>query len=139
MTDGRQRDIAVGATFAVTYTVDDPRAIGFMGPELRVYGTPFIVLDTEQACRLWLLDHISPDEDSVGYLVEIRHKRPTPMGMTATHDAKVVEVDGDRVTFEVSVRDAIEEVATVRHTRVIVEKTRLAKTVQAKRDRAATA
>ncbi|MEJ0068868.1 MAG: LysR family transcriptional regulator [Pseudomonadota bacterium] len=129
------RDIPVGTTFTRTFTVDDTRAISFMGPELRVYATPWIVQDLEYACRDWLLEHIAAEEDSVGFRVKIQHKRGTPLGMTVTHTVTVATVDRDRVTFEIAVRDPIEEVATARHTRVIVEKARLARIVQAKRDR----
>jgi fluoroacetyl-CoA thioesterase len=94
------RDIPIGSVFSRQFTVDEARAIDFMGPELRVYATPWIVQDLEYACRDWLLDHI------------------------------------DRVSFEIVVRDAVEIVATARHTRVIVDKARLVRMIQAKRDRA---
>jgi predicted thioesterase len=56
--------------------------------------------------------------------------------MTVRHDVTVAAVERDRVTFDITVRDPLEEVATARHTRVIVEKARLARLIQAKRDRA---
>jgi predicted thioesterase len=130
------RAIPVGTVFTREFLVDDTRAIAFMGPELRVYATPWIVQDLEYACRDWLLGHIGPEEDSVGYVVEIQHKRGTPLGMTVRHDVTVAAVERDRVTFDITVRDPLEEVATARHTRVIVEKARLARLIQAKRDRA---
>jgi fluoroacetyl-CoA thioesterase len=129
------RDIPIGSVFTRRFTVDAARAIDFMGPELRVYATPWIVQDLEYACRDWLLGHIGRNEDSVGFVVEIQHKRPTPLGMAVVHDGTVVAVDGDRVSFEIVVRDAVEVVATARHTRVIVEKARLVRLVQAKRAR----
>jgi fluoroacetyl-CoA thioesterase len=130
------RDIPVGSRFTRQFTVDDARAIAFMGPALRVYATPWIVQDLEYACRDWLLDHIGSHEDSVGFVVEIEHRRPTPLGMAVTHDGEVVGVEGDRVRFEIVVRDAVEVVATARHTRVVVDKARLVRMVQAKRERA---
>jgi predicted thioesterase len=129
------RNIPVGTVFTREFLVDDTRAISFMGPELRVYATPWIVQDLEYACRDWLLGHIDKDEDSVGSVVEIQHKRGTPLGLRVTHSVTVAAIDRDRVTFEIVVRDPIEEVATARHTRVIVEKARLARLIQAKRDR----
>jgi fluoroacetyl-CoA thioesterase len=130
------RDIRIGSVFSRQFTVDEARAIDFMGPELRVYATPWIVQDLEYACRDWLLDHIGSNDDSVGFVVEIQHKRPTPLGMAVMHDATVVAVEGDRVSFEIVVRDTVEIVATARHTRVIVDKGRLVRMIQAKRERA---
>jgi predicted thioesterase len=129
------RDIPIGSSFRRQFIVDESRAISFMGPALRVYATPWIVQDLEYACRDWLLGHIGSHEDSVGFVVEIQHKRPTPLGMAVTHDGEVVAVEGDRVTFEVVVRDPVEIVATARHTRVVVDKARLVRMVQAKRER----
>jgi predicted thioesterase len=128
--------ITVGEKFTRTFEVDDTRAISFMGPERRVYATPRIVQDLEHSCRDWLLSHIGPDEDSVGFRVEVEHKRGTPMGMTVTHEFEVVSVDRARVTFAITVRDNLEEVATAKHTRVVVAKSRIAEAIQAKRARA---
>jgi predicted thioesterase len=128
-------DIPIGATFTRTVTVDDARAIGFMGPELRVYATPAIVQDLEFACRDWLVGQLDAEHDSVGFLVEIQHKRGTPLGAVVTHDGRVAAVERNRVTFEVVVRDTLEEIASARHTRVIVEKAKLARLIEAKRAR----
>ena len=56
-----------------TVLVDDRRAIAFMGPELRVYGTPSMIEDMEMACRNLLLESLPEGEDSVGtrgYLID---------------------------------------------------------------------
>ena len=128
--------VTVGQKFSRTFTVDETRAISFLGPELRVYATPRIVQDLEFSCRDWLLGHVEEGHDSVGFRVEVEHKRGTPMGMTVTHEIEVVEVDRSRITFSITVRDTLEEVATGRHTRVVVAKSRVAEAVQAKRARA---
>ena len=125
--------IESGAEFSRSVTVDEGRAIGFMGPQLRVYATPSIVNDLESACRDWLLGRIGAGEDSVGVRVEIEHRRPTPLHMQVTHRARVVAVDGRRVSFAVVVSDAVEEVARASHQRMIVEKDRLAAAIEAKR------
>jgi fluoroacetyl-CoA thioesterase len=124
-----------GSRFSRSFSVDRGRTIGFMGPQLRVYATPAIVQDLETACREWMLERIDPGEDSVGAVVEIEHLRPTPLGMEATHAVTVTRVEGRRIFFEITVRDAIEEVARARHQRVVVAKDRLAAAVKAKRDR----
>jgi hypothetical protein len=55
--------IIPGAEFSRSFIVDESRAIGLMGPELRVYATPSIVHDLETACRDWLLGRIGAGED----------------------------------------------------------------------------
>ncbi len=127
--------IEPGARFSRSFAVDASRAIGFMGPELRVYATPSIIHDLETACRDWLLERIGEGEDSVGAVVEIQHLRPTPLGAAATHEVTVSRIEGRRVSFDITVRDAVEEVARARHQRVIVDKARLAAALRAKREK----
>ncbi len=125
-------EIPVGAAFTRAFTVDQARVIDFMGPEIRVYATPAMIHDIEVTCRDWLLSYLEEGEDSVGARVEIAHDRPTPLGMAVTHSVRVGAVAGRRVSFEIVVRDAIEEVAHARHDRVIVDKARLAAAVRRK-------
>jgi fluoroacetyl-CoA thioesterase len=128
-------EIPAGATFTRTFTVDRTRVIDFMGPEIRVYATPAMIHDIEVTCRDWLLTYLGEGEDSVGARVEIAHERPTPLGMAVTHSVQVGAVAGRRVSFEITVRDAVEEVAHARHDRVVVATARLAAAVRRKGER----
>lgn len=126
-------DIKPGLAHTVTHTVDDARAINFMGDDLRVYATPSIVNDLEYGCRDLLKLHLPDDEDSVGAYVEVEHLRPTPIGFEATHKIVVEAVDSRRVTFGIEVHDGVELVARGQHTRMIVKIERLKAMVAAKR------
>jgi fluoroacetyl-CoA thioesterase len=121
-----------GLEHTVTHEVDDRRAIRFMGEDLRVYSTPYIVEDLEFACRDFLLAHLDEGEDSVGAVVEIEHLRPTPMGFEATHRVTVEKVDGRRIGFRVEVHDGVEVVARATHDRFVVKVDRMKKAVAAK-------
>lgn len=116
--------LKVGLDFASKKFVAKERTIGFMGEDLRVYATPFMVQDTEHTCRDFILEHLDDGEDSVGARVEIDHLGPTLVGQTVEFVGKVVEVDGPRVMFEVEIHDEIDTVGRVKHTRFIVEKSR---------------
>lgn len=123
-----------GVVTEVEHTVDDARAISFMGDDLRVYATPSIVHDLEYACRDLILAHLEDGQDTVGARVEIEHLKPTPLGMAVRHVVTVEEVKGRSVTCSIEVHDAMEKVATARHTRFIVDVVRLKKAVAQKRD-----
>ena len=123
-----------GLTRETRHTVDDTRAISFMGDDLRVYATPSIVHDLEYACRDLILEHLEDGQDSVGARVEIEHLKPTPMGMDVRHVVTVEDVKGRSVTCTVEVHDDMEKVATARHTRFVVDIARLKKAVAQKRD-----
>lgn len=119
-----------------TLVVDEQRCISFMGPENMVYATPHMVSDMEYTCRDLLLRHLDEGEDSVGAHVTIDHLAATPMGMLVTIEAKIIEVDRRRVTFEVVARDVIEECGRARHVRFIVDKKKSMERIAAKRIKA---
>lgn len=126
--------LAPGLACEVQHVVDNARAISFMGDELRVYATPSIVSDLEYACRDLIFAHLEDGMDTVGARVEIDHLKPTPMGMVVRHVVTVEEVNGRSVTCAVEVYDAVEKVATARHTRFVINVARLKKAVAQKRD-----
>jgi len=116
--------------------VDESRCIGFMGKEGMVYATPRMVSDVEYTCRDFLLEYLDPGEDSVGAHVSIDHLAATPLGLKVTIDARIVEVDRRRVTFEFSVRDPIEECGRGKHVRFVVDTAKSRERLAAKRAKA---
>jgi fluoroacetyl-CoA thioesterase len=108
------------------------RTIGFMGEEARTYATPSMILDIEHTCRELIIEHAEAGEDSVGMEVAVKHLAPTLMGMTAEITVRVISVDGRKVTFEVSVRDELDNVGAGNHMRFVVEKAKTLERLKAK-------
>ena len=113
--------LAAGLAAQKEIVVDESRCIGFMGKEGMVYATPRMVSDVEYTCRDFLLEHLDPGEDSVGAHVSIDHLAATPLGLTATVEIRIAEVDRRKVTFEFSVRDPVEQCGRGRHVRFVVD------------------
>ncbi len=113
-------------------TVGRERTIGFMGEEARTYATPSMVLDIEHTCRELIIEHADPGEDSVGMEVAVKHLAPTLMGMTVEIAVRVAAVEGRKVSFEVTVKDELEDVGTGTHTRFVVDKSRTFERLKAK-------
>jgi fluoroacetyl-CoA thioesterase len=113
--------LVAGLTTVRELTVDRERTIGFMGEKARVYATPMMVRDIEMTCRELLLPHLDAGEDSVGTRVEIDHLAATLLGMTVKIEAKLTEVKGRAVTFEVSAHDGIDQCARCKHARFVVD------------------
>jgi fluoroacetyl-CoA thioesterase len=101
--------------------VDEPRVIGFMGDDCRVYATPRIISDVEYTCREFLLSHLDPGEDSVGTQVHWHHVGPALLGAEVTIEIKVIKVEGRRVTVEAKVSDGADAVAHGTHERFVVD------------------
>ena len=128
--------LAEGVSGVREVVVDRDRTIDFMGEDLRVYATPMLVKDIETTCRELLLAHLDPGEDSVGTRVEIDHLAPTLLGMNVHIEARVAELKGRAVTFEVAARDPLDAICRCRHSRFIVDVSQTAKRLAAKAQKA---
>jgi len=121
-----------GLTLTRRIDVDRDRTISFMGDECRVYATPLMLYDVEFACRDLVKDHLDPGKDTVGTRVELDHVGATLLGMWVEITVKLAKVEGPAVSFDFTVRDAVEEVARGRHNRYIVGVEKTAQRLKAK-------
>jgi fluoroacetyl-CoA thioesterase len=121
-----------GLTLSRRIDVDRERTISFMGDECRVYATPLMLYDIEFACRDLLKEHIDPGKDSVGTRVELDHVGATLLGMWVEITVTLATVEGAAVSFDFTVRDAVEEVARGKHNRYIVGIEKTAQRLKAK-------
>ena len=124
--------LQAGVTKTRRIVVDRPRTIGFMGEEGRVYGTPFMILDIEETCRLLIKDHADATEDSVGIEVSIKHLAATLPGMTVEIAVKVASVEGRKVVFETHAKDELDTISTGSHARFVVDIPKTAERLKAK-------
>ena len=113
--------LAAGVSITREVVIDRERTIDFMGEAARVYATPMLVKDIEVTCRELLLAHLDAGEDSVGTRVELDHLAATLLGMKVKIEAKVSEVKGRAVTFEVSAHDGLDAVCRCKHVRFVVD------------------
>ena len=121
-----------GLTLTRRIEVNRDRTISFMGDECRVYATPLMLYDVEFACRDLVKEHLEPGKDTVGTRVELDHVGATLLGMWVEITVTLAKVDGNAVTFDFTVRDAVEEVARGRHNRFIVGVEKTAQRLKAK-------
>ena len=106
------------------FEIDTGRTIEFMGDELRVYGTPYMVRDIEQTSRLLVQDHLDEGEETVGAHVSVDHLGASLLGITVTVTARITAVDGRRVTLEAEVHDGMDVVGKAWHVRFVIDRDR---------------
>jgi predicted thioesterase len=127
-------EIPVDTTGEQPLLVTPEWAIDFLGDgEARVLSTPHLILWLEITARNAVKPYLAEGYESVGTEVNIRHLAPTPIGMTVTFVARVTEVEGSRVRFDLVARDEKEIVAEGTHERFIVHVPRFAAKLAAKR------
>src|SRR5206468_1509342 len=118
----RMKDsLRVGLTHDATYIVDESRVTGILGPDMKVYGTPYMIRDIERTCRELMLAHADAGEDSVGLKVEVEHLALALPGQQVKVSVRLIEKDKRRLRFEATVRDEFEELGRGFHDRFVVE------------------
>ncbi len=125
--------LAVGLESTRNVEIDAERTISFMGDELRVYGTPYMVRDVEETARLLIQEHLDPGEQTVGAHVSIDHLGATLLGQTVAVHVKITGIEGRRIMLESDVHDGIDEVGKAKHVRFVIDEDRQRERLEKKR------
>ncbi|GIW91204.1 MAG: thioesterase [Pirellulaceae bacterium] len=127
------KPIKIGTTAEEQVVVGREHTIDFADEQMpAVLATPWLIWFLEHAARKAVLPSLELGESTVGTFVEIQHLAPTPVGQSVVCQAKVVQVDGPSVSFQLEAHDAHETVARGFHRLRIIRVDRFARRVQAK-------
>lgn len=100
--------------------------------QVAVLATPHMIRLMETAA-VQAVDPILPDGYcTVGVHLDVSHRAATPVGMKLTTTARLVTVDGRKLTFEVTSTDEREVVGEGTHRRMIVEVARFKQRTESK-------
>lgn len=89
-----------------------------------VFGTPSLVGLMESAAMAALRGRLADGDTTVGTRIDVEHVAATPLGDTVSAEARLVKVDGRRLTFEIEAHDSTQLVGRARHDRVVVARDR---------------
>jgi fluoroacetyl-CoA thioesterase len=119
-----------------TIVTPEHLASRFKDPTLPpVLATPLMILFMENAALNAIRAYLAPGESALGTVVDIKHLAATPEGQRVTAEAIVTGVEGRRIIFAVTARDETQEIGRGIHERALVDVSRLAKRLDAKRNR----
>ena len=85
-----------------------------------VYATSVMVGHMEAVCAEMVLAHLGDGEQTVGIGMQFSHIAATPLGMKVRFNAKLVEVDGRKLVFEVEGFDEADKIGKATHQRFII-------------------
>lgn len=117
----RVKEIPLGLTnrYEVTPGKDHTAAaVGNAGVE--VVGTPFLIGYLEIASHVAILPYCEEGEATVGARIEVDHLAPALPLNPLVADARVIAIEGRRITFEVEIRQGKRVIMKGRHGRAIV-------------------
>ncbi|MEV6374989.1 thioesterase family protein [Micromonospora musae] len=122
--------IAPGLSARVELTVTDADTAQAVGSgDVPVLGTPRVLALAEAATVAATARSLPAGMTTVGIRVELDHRVATPVGGRVQAQARLAEVDGRRLLFEVRVTDGEEVVADGRVERMLVDRRRFVERV----------
>jgi len=111
----------IGTAGELQFVVEQKHAIDFATDGMpAVLSTPNLIGLLERTARKALEPFLEPDERSVGVEIELRHLAPTPLGAQVTCIARVFQVDGRKVSFQIEAREGNQLIARGLHKRAVV-------------------
>jgi predicted thioesterase len=114
--------IPLGASATRTVVVTRELTVAHFHPEMpEVYGTPMMIYLMELAAADAIQNFLPAGWASVGAVVNVQHLTATPVGLTVTARAQVVQVNGRLVSFTVEAHDGIEKIGEGTHVRGLID------------------
>lgn len=90
-------------------------------PGVLVFSTPAMILLMELAAKRVLEPYLERGEQSVGMEVDVQHLAATPIGAAVHGEARISDVDGRQVQFEVAAYEGDQLIGRGRHRRAVVQ------------------
>ena len=84
------------------------------------YSIHYTKLYDEEVCADLVLPYLGEGEQTVGTGMKFKHMAATPLGMKVRYNAKLTEVDGPKLTFEVEGFDEVDKIGEATHQRFII-------------------
>lgn len=113
--------LKIGDIGELTWVVDPTMTVTLGGvPQATVFSTPSMILLMERSASEALRPFLEDGEESVGVEVQVEHAAAAALGSTVRGVAKVTEIDGRRVAFEICAYAGDRELGRGRHRRALV-------------------
>ena len=114
--------IEIGHTYTATTEVSQEKSALAMGSgNLMVFATPALVALMENAAMMAVASSLPEGSTTVGGAINIQHTRPSGMGQEVSATARLVAVDGRKLSFELVAHDALGVIGEGTHVRFIVD------------------
>ena len=88
---------------------------------VEVFATPAMIAFMEHTAMHCVKELLPEGFSTVGTHVNVNHSKATPVGMKVSCKAKLIEVDGRKLVFEVSAKDEEGEIGSGTHSRFIID------------------
>ena len=88
------------------------------------FSTPSMISLMERAAIAAIDPYLEEGQTSVGFEVNVRHLAPSDIGATVTAHAELVEINRNRLNFNVEAYDGDRKIGEGTHRRAIIDRSR---------------
>ncbi len=110
---------------------EEDTAAAFGSGNIRVLATPMMIAFMETAALHDGLNQLPEGWSTVGTMVNIKHIAATPVGMKVRAEAELLEIDGKKLLYKVTVYDEEKKVGEGLHGRYIIHEEQFLKKANA--------
>lgn len=118
---------------AQTRVNEENSAERFAKPMVPAFATPMLVSLMDLAAINSVKDHLPEGYISVATKISITHLAATPLGMTVTAEATLIDIFQNRLTFEVTAFDEMEKIGEGTVERYIIDLEKFTKKMLARK------
>ena len=119
-----------GIEHEFTFTITEAKTVPALYPESsemqvmpNVLATGYMVGLLEWTCVQAVNPFLDwPEEQTVGTRINVSHLAATPPGLKVTAKARLIEVDGRRLVFEVEAHDGVDLISRGKHERFVINR-----------------
>lgn len=114
-------NLETGITYTAKQIVEPKDTAAQYGSGLvEVFATPAMIALMENAALNTVLPYLGEEHNTVGFEVNIRHIKPTPVGMQVECTATLIETDGKKLVFKLEAKDEEGKIGEGTHIRYII-------------------
>ena len=129
--------VETGSTHEMTWVVEAKHLASAFGSGLvDALATPVLIGFCEECARTMVDPTLPEDQLTVGTSVSLEHLAATPLGMTVTVRARLIEAEGRRLRFDIEAHDEVEAIGRCTHERFVIDADRFAQGIAKKAEKA---
>lgn len=116
-----KKELEAGITHTESKEVHyEDTAANYGSGMVEVLATPAMISLMENTALKTVLPYLADDQNTVGFEVNIKHLKPTPIGKTVQCTAVLKEIDGKKLVFDLEVKDEDDVIGKGMHSRYII-------------------